>query len=438
MGDTLTVDEAVERLMDLDTVDINDVEIFSSGGPYFGQGSPKAGDTYSKDDVAALASTTEEAVSGGKMRSVIKIGHSAAQKLAKTLGLSDDELPALGLQENFRVSDDGKVLADWKKVPKLLAEQIVAGRWPTRSVELVNRTIDGEKKLVFGATSLLGAKPPAVGSLAEITALHSEDEEPVRAFALSFAPDPEATEGIADAADRTEDVLEALKDREEAFERHLSEARAMMDQVLARFSDTSDVTTKTKTLPEFDDTKVEQFAAAFGIEESDTDKRREAVAAKFAETVKETPDDDNGGTGGGTDGGEGGEGGEGTTPPAAAAALPAGTVAMSAAEVEVLRAGAQAGTAAAEQLRKERVDRKLSDAIKDGRLDPAKREQWETWFASNEEQTAEMLSELPVNEELLKTYGSDAPQPLTDEDAMSDAVMRMFGLDEYIETGSAA
>src|SRR5262245_44883716 len=117
---------------ELETVDIDGVEVFRSGGPYFGQGSPPEGETYTPDDVRKLVTDTAHLVGGGVAKSVVKIGHSAAQKLAKSLGLHTDEMPALGLQDGFRIqeNDDGTVsaMADWRQVPKELAAQIEAGR----------------------------------------------------------------------------------------------------------------------------------------------------------------------------------------------------------------------------------------------------------------------------------------------------------------------
>lgn len=173
------VDGAVE---DLPTVTLRGVEICSTGGPFYGQGSPAEGDHFDRDFIEALAEDTAKVVDEfGEWRSPNKIGHSKEQKLLTDSGLADDEMPGVGWLTNFRTKDgdDGemKLLADVQRVPAKLAKLLKAGAFRTKSVEIsrVKSQTDGKRYTIVSALSWLGGKAPAIRTLDDVIALYSDD-----------------------------------------------------------------------------------------------------------------------------------------------------------------------------------------------------------------------------------------------------------------------
>lgn len=164
---------------ELETVDLDGVELLAAGGPYFGTGSPKEGDYFEDDYLKQLATNAETL--RGEVDVPIKIGHSRAQRLLKNSGLYTDEMPAAGWVTNQRVAG-GKLLGDLKKVPKQIAELIKVGAFRKRSVELSKVKAqdgkDGEELEVVSALALLGAKAPAVRTLNDIVTAYYSDGGP--------------------------------------------------------------------------------------------------------------------------------------------------------------------------------------------------------------------------------------------------------------------
>jgi hypothetical protein len=165
---------------ELETVDLTGVELLSTGGPYFGTGSPDEGDHFDEKYLEELAANAEALKA--EVQAPIKIGHSKGQRLLKNSGLFVDEMPAAGWVENQRVAG-GKLLGDLKKVPKKIADLINIGAFRKRSVELSkikSQTDDGKEYEVVSALALLGAKAPAVRTLNDIVTQWYADatEEP--------------------------------------------------------------------------------------------------------------------------------------------------------------------------------------------------------------------------------------------------------------------
>lgn len=167
---------------ELETVDLEAVEILATGGPVFGVGSPPEGDFWTSEELAAIAAADRELE--GELLPPVKIGHSDAQALALNSGVGQPtagEMPACGWVENLRVSDDGqKLLADLKAVPRRLAELIEAGAYRTRSVELSKVTSQKTGKVfewVVTGLAWLGGKMPAVRTLDDVVALYEHAGE---------------------------------------------------------------------------------------------------------------------------------------------------------------------------------------------------------------------------------------------------------------------
>jgi hypothetical protein len=364
-----------------------------------------------------------------------------------------------------------KLIADVKRIPAKLASLFESGAFRKRSVELskvTSQTLPGQtfSRVVTGL-AWLGAKAPAIRTLDDVVALYTEDEDDRVDVAAALSQDevPDDVEQTIDYAegeivwDAEQGYLARMRKIEEA----LNPGAADFDQMSYWVSDVTDssalvsrngttwvvgwntedgrvtvapasewtvaeqawveaagttfqerargfenradtrgmsTTADEKTLTE---EQIQSFATAFGIEEQDEAKRREAVIAKFAEHVPAAAD----------------------TEPAADAPTPPTPppnpnptpttptpenpgVSLSSEEVAHLRMQAEKGEAAFEAARVEKRDSLITKAVEEGRLDPAKVETWRGFYDANADQTVLMLSELPVNDDLLRAYGSDA------------------------------
>lgn len=191
----------------LKTVRLERVPILSEGGPYFGQGSPKEGDFYSKAQLDQIVADSRELSS--EVKAPNKIGHSAEQKLLANSGIMDDEQPAAGWLELDGMTvdkdpDDGKwkIYTDIAKVPAKIAKLFGAGAFRTRSVELSrirSQESDGEKVYDQVVTGLawLGAKAPAVRTLADIVSWYSDEErDEARIITLLAADDADVPKTV--------------------------------------------------------------------------------------------------------------------------------------------------------------------------------------------------------------------------------------------------
>lgn len=158
----------------LETMDIKDVEIFAVG--------KWNGDNFKDEDLDSIV----EAYNSNKdaYSPFIKLGHDEAQALAKKSGIGIGELPALGWMDNIRKIGQ-KIVADFKNVPKKVAELMKVGAYRARSAELWENIEFGGKKWPFmlKAIGLLGAEAPAVSglnTLDDIIALYGAEK--ARAF----------------------------------------------------------------------------------------------------------------------------------------------------------------------------------------------------------------------------------------------------------------
>jgi hypothetical protein len=103
-------------------------------------------------------------------------------------------------------------------------------------------------------------------------------------------------------------------------------------------------------------------------------------------------------------------------------APPAGVRTMSENEYTTLREMAERGSAAAEALRVKERRELVEGAVKEGKLDPAQVKSYEEKFDKDPEFVRQVIDDLPVRDELLKTYGSDE----TGERDFSDEEERQF------------
>lgn len=211
----------------LETVDIPAVEILSTGGPVHGTGSPPEGDFWTRDQLEEMATAARELAT--EIKAPNKIGHNDAQTLVKNSALAvptPGEMPAVGWLDGATAQvvdgEDGVeavLVMDARDVPKAFAQLVKAKAYRTRSAELSRVTSQITQKTydwVVTGLAWLGAKLPAVQTLADVVALYERAEinppENVRAYVVYAADtagqvvwDPEA--GFQDLRD---DVAEAL------------------------------------------------------------------------------------------------------------------------------------------------------------------------------------------------------------------------------------
>lgn len=437
----------------LPTRDIERVAIMAAGGPYKGKNSAEGGDHFDADKLNAIAEANNALAD--ELHPPNKIGHNPEQKLAAASFIADDEMPALGWLRNFRVEDnhDGRatLFADAKRVPEKFGALIEAGVYPKRSVEVgrVTAQKDGTEKTYDAAIvglAWLGAKAPAIRTIDDVYKFFGEGDpvwKPGEGYMARQTKLMEAANGgtgeerfwvmdftdnkvilseyatgqafVAGYRERDGACVLDPSDEWQAAEQSWVEAASdrastYADAVPERTTpgDTSQQMkgkdTNADSTPTLTDEQITQFAGAFGIEEDDETKRREAVIAKFAEHAPavETPpvkpkEDD-------------------PVEEQKPAALPEGMIAMSAAELEVIKAKADAGAAVAESARVEKRDRLIGTAIREGRVDPAKKDFWEQQFNDNLIVAETLISEMPVNPELVNVFGDDSDPLSVDSD----------------------
>ena len=160
----------------LETVDIEGVEIFAVG--------TWNGDTYKAADLDAMVEAYEK--TRGHFDPFLKISHDDSQKLAAKSGLSVAELPAIGIVANLRRVGD-KLVADFLKVPKKVAELMNVGAYRARSAEIwEGMKMAGEQfKFMLKAVGLLGAEAPgvdALNTLDDIIALYGKAAKSAKAY----------------------------------------------------------------------------------------------------------------------------------------------------------------------------------------------------------------------------------------------------------------
>lgn len=171
------------------TFDLIGVEILSTGGPIHGVGSPPEGDFWTLPELEGMAAADREL--GDELMPPAKIGHPDEQVIVRNSIAAgelpqpaDGEMPSVGWLEDVRV-DGQRLLADVRKVPKLVKDLIEVGAYRTRSVELskVTSQVSGKTyEWVVTGLAWLGGKMPAVKTLGDVVALYAGDAPTLRVF----------------------------------------------------------------------------------------------------------------------------------------------------------------------------------------------------------------------------------------------------------------
>jgi hypothetical protein len=356
--------KADQRNNELETVDLEGVEVLSIGGPVRAIGSPPEGDHWTTDQLRAMVNAAKDL--GDELKAPARLGH---RKIGESQAAALRVSPAVGWLENQRLSEDGsKLLADIRKVPAKFAELVKAGAFRTRSSELSRMTSQKTGKTydyVVSGLAWLGDKLPAVQTLDDVVALYEGDN------AERIVVDVEEQEGD----DRAFEVIGRLLE--------------MVEGEIVRAADTRTSMPETK----FTDEQREAFQKATGLEaEKVTDERMIAAGLK-AET-------DDGEGGDGDDGGEGGEGGSEEQ----ARALEARVKTAEEAAAEAKKSADEAN----EKLRLNERAQFVESVIRDGKEPPARKAELETLYDKlGHEPAVKFYEHAKVDETLVREYGSD-------------------------------
>jgi hypothetical protein len=172
---------------DLATEDILGVELVRAGGPFFGQGSAAGGDYITRDHLVEAVHSFREL--RDELWAPVKLGHNRRQDALREDGqvtegappnpglLDTDGAPAAGWLDNLRVEGD-RLLADLRRVPRVVASLVRAGAYRARSIEFWRGYRDATGKrhpLVITGVALLGAKLPAVRGLRDLVTLYDAE-----------------------------------------------------------------------------------------------------------------------------------------------------------------------------------------------------------------------------------------------------------------------
>ena len=192
------------------TVNVNSVEVFSTG--------EHNGDAYSEADLDQMVRAHREI--GSELKPFVKLGHDPKQQL-----IQNDGWPAAGWVDNVR-REGSKLIADFKAVPKQLAEVMKKGGYRRVSSEVFWNLKRGTETFprVLKAVALLGATTPAVRGLKDIYDLYG-GAEPAKAYAITDS-DNGADLRIYEAAPEEDRMTVEEQKRLETAEAELKQYKA--------------------------------------------------------------------------------------------------------------------------------------------------------------------------------------------------------------------
>lgn len=371
--------------MALPTVDLTDVEILRTGGPYRGVGSPEAGDHITEEHLEAMARNFADL--RGEVDAPNKLGHIANQRdVTGPEFLDGSGAPALGWLDNVR-RDGDRLLADIKGVPEKFADLIRAGAYRKRSVEFLPTYTDRTgraREWVLTGLAWLGARRPAVSGLADVHRLYAESlaDEGVRAVIYEAAPAPAVVdEHPGGALDKA--LAQALGLPEDATSEQVAEALGKL---------VADSKTASETVGTLRDELAAAKAEIDQLRAAKSDPEPLAAGAIPAEIARQFE---------------------------AAAARERDLVA----KIEALSKRAEAGEDAARRLFETRRDEAITAALRAGKIDPAARETWVRQYEADPDGTARLFEAMPVNPVLVERVGridrgQDDPEGEAEEKAV--------------------
>ncbi len=272
------------------TYDIPEVEIFRAGTWTDSVGRTV---TYTLEDIEGMAAANQDLA--GRFEAPVKLGHDPEQPLLET-----DGLPAAGWLRNVRAAG-GRLFADLAGVPKKVYELIRAGGYKKRSLEVLHNYRDETTGRVYGhvasGLALLGARLPAIGSLADIRALYGgASGADAAAYLYESGPDGIGPEVVfqqqitkrACAADGTAED-EPLAGRISALEARIAELEALLAEAVAIEEPAAETAVEEKNEDPATDETVEEPSPG---EQADDDPIDGTPIETIAEPAEETGGND--------------------------------------------------------------------------------------------------------------------------------------------------
>jgi hypothetical protein len=353
---------------ELETEDLEGVEVLAIGGPIKAVGSPPGGEHITKSRLAQIVADTRELMDLGELRGPVKLGHSQMQTLLRESGLTDGELPAAGWIENVRLNAEGtRAVADLKKVPKKLAQLVRAHAYRTRSAELkrvLSQANGRTYEMVIGGLALMGAKAPAIRTLDDFVKLYADENEV--GDTIAFAEHEASEEENPTPAD----------------------TRAQM----------AEKTEEQKTETQGTDDFVRVLGEALGLEGDDLNPEKVAeTVAGLKEKAEATPEEKR--------------------------ELEESELARSFEEYKESAEEAQAELktqieTVQEERRLEQRAAFVESLVRDGKIPPADkdaREKWEGRFDKDAEMARSFAEDLPVAEDLTREFGAEGEDEVDDD-----------------------
>jgi hypothetical protein len=409
----------------LPTVDIPDVEILSVGGPYHGHGSPPEGDYLDERFLRERVRDTRALL--GIIEPPLKLGHHPEQRVLKVSGLAEDGKPAAGWIDpaTMRV-EGGRILATLRRVPRKLARLIASGAWRKVSAEWDRVRVGDREYVPILGLSLLGADLPANWGLDDVIRLYAEDRDPGERHFAERDADERLYAAAQSALDHDEEVV---VDKELRAALGLPED-ASEEQVRAAVSELrrgAEVATGLREALGVRDG--ESLADAIKRRDQEAEDRRKADLDALRAELATKPAD-----GGGDE--------ESDAVQQLRAELEERDR-KHAEELAAVREEARAGVEVAAEMRAMARRELIESALRDGRIRPADREDWEKDLEQDFELASRMLSRLSPDPVLAREYGSgqhdeSAEARRSEEERRYEATMRALGFDRIPSVQSAA
>lgn len=395
----------------LETIELDGVDVLAAGGPYFGTGSPADGDYYTEDDLRAIAENTTRLMAAGELRAPLKLGHSVNQKLAKASGYEDGEMPALGWIDNPRV-EGSKLKVDLKAVPKKLGSLLKSGAFRTRSLELrsyVSQKDGAKVGPAIRGLALMGAKTPAVRTLDDVIALYSDEVDEAEVQTREYGEvvwNPEL--GYRWVGAHLATAINTSGDRQYNVA-DVGPTTALVTSTgsgswVVPFTITTDDTVVAASANEWISAndrwvaKAKEYAEASGdalsVDGADTSiKMGDEMTTDLQDEVEETEDE------------------------VETTESDVETIEVPKTEYADLVRNAEAGARAERKLAEMERDHFLAEAIEDGKFDPADLDDWKRRYDEQPEMVTEIVTSLKPQQVYLREFGSDSTGRDIEDDA---------------------
>jgi Skp family chaperone for outer membrane proteins len=221
-----------EAKNELDTYDINDIEIFQTG--------KWNGDTYTDEDFKQTVQYNKE---HKEIKPFFKLGHS--NELHGNFYYSD-KVPAIGWIKNLRKAGD-KLIADIKHIPKYVYELLKTRGYSRLSPEFMwGRDKNGKIRKILSAVAVLGAKMPACDTVEDFFSkvyesnvdedlLITNSNNEVRSYE-NIKEDEMSENKNEDIAKEYEDKLNKMKDElTKKYEKELNDAQLVYEDKIKQY-----------------------------------------------------------------------------------------------------------------------------------------------------------------------------------------------------------